>query len=166
MGNTAQHCRMGLFQDSDFAGDLEESNSTSGRILCIFAIRTFVPASWMCKKQTSVSHCSTESEIIPLDAELRMDGLPALDLWDVVNEVQRSTNNTVQSKRTSILEAGATLHSKTKTPNVKRRQKVEQLNGVDYVPTSTHSSQNESQLYILEDNEAVIRTKRKDEVQR
>ena len=86
-----------------------------------------------------------------------MDGLPALDLWDIVNEVQRSTNNTVQSKRTSILEAGATLHSKTKTPNVKRRQKVEQLNGVDYVPTGTHSSQNESQLYILEDNEAVIR---------
>ena len=25
---------------------------------------------------------------------LRMDGLPALDLWDIVNEVLRSTNNT------------------------------------------------------------------------
>ena len=31
----------------------------------------FVPVSWMCKKQTSVSHSSTESEIIPLDAGLR-----------------------------------------------------------------------------------------------
>ena len=86
-----------------------------------------------------------------------MDGLLALDLWDIVNEVLRSTNNTVQPKHKSILEAGATLGSKTKTPNVKRRQKVEQLNGVDYVPTSTLSSQSESQLYILEDNEAVIR---------
>ena len=37
----------------------------------------------MCKKQTSVSHSSTESEIISLDDGLRMDGLPALDLWDV-----------------------------------------------------------------------------------
>ena len=38
----------------------------------------------MCKKQTSVSHSSTESEIISLDAGLRMDGLLALDFRDVV----------------------------------------------------------------------------------
>ena len=37
----------GLFQDSDFAGDLEGAKSTSGGILCIFGIRTFVPTSWM-----------------------------------------------------------------------------------------------------------------------
>ena len=30
MGNTAQKCRLGLFQDSDFAGDLEDSKSTTG----------------------------------------------------------------------------------------------------------------------------------------
>ena len=29
-------CRLGLFQDSDFAGDLEDSTSTSGGQLCIF----------------------------------------------------------------------------------------------------------------------------------
>ena len=29
-GNTAKQCRLGLFQDSDFAGDLEDSKSTSG----------------------------------------------------------------------------------------------------------------------------------------
>ena len=32
VGNTAQQCRLGLFQDSDFAGDLEDSKSTSGRL--------------------------------------------------------------------------------------------------------------------------------------
>ena len=53
-------------------------------ILCIFGIHTFVPTSWMCKKQTSVSHSSTKAEIISLDAGLRMDGIPALDLWDLV----------------------------------------------------------------------------------
>ena len=74
VGNTAQHCRLGLFQDSDFAGDLEESKSTSGGVLCIFGSRTFVPVSWMCKKQTAVSHSSTESEIISLDTGLRLDG--------------------------------------------------------------------------------------------
>ena len=58
--------RSGLFQDSDFAGDLEDSKLTSGEILFIFGSRKFVPRSWMCKKQTSVSHSSTESEVISL----------------------------------------------------------------------------------------------------
>ena len=61
VGNTGKQCRLGLFQDSDFAGDLEDSKSTSGGTLCIFGSHTFVPISWMCKKQTSVSHSSTES---------------------------------------------------------------------------------------------------------
>ena len=66
VGHTAQHCRLGLFQDSDFAGDLEDSKSTSGGIFV--HIWTFVPVSWMCKKQNAVSHGSTESEILSLDA--------------------------------------------------------------------------------------------------
>ena len=63
VGNIAKQCRLGLFQDSDFAGDLEDSKSTSGGTLCIFGSHAFVPINWMCKKQTSVSHSSTESEI-------------------------------------------------------------------------------------------------------
>ena len=96
MGNTAQHCRLGLFQDSDFAADIEDSRSTSaeGRISCIIGSRTFVPVSWMCKKQTSVSHSSTESEVIPLDAGVRMDGIHARDLWGEVIEVLHSSKNT------------------------------------------------------------------------
>ena len=64
VGNIARQCRLGLFQDSDFAGDLEDSKSTSCGTLCVFGSHTFVPISWMCQKQTSVSHSSTESEII------------------------------------------------------------------------------------------------------
>ena len=30
VGNTAKQCRLGLFQDCDFAGDFEDSTSTSG----------------------------------------------------------------------------------------------------------------------------------------
>ena len=36
VGNTAKLCRLGLFQDSDFAGDLEDSKSTSGGTLCFW----------------------------------------------------------------------------------------------------------------------------------
>ena len=87
VGNTATQCRLGLFQDSDFAGDLEDSKSTSGGTLCVLGSHTFVPISWMCKKQTAVSHSSTESEIISLDTGLRLDGLPALELWDLIVSV-------------------------------------------------------------------------------
>ena len=47
----------------------------------------FFPISWMCKKQTAVSHSSTESENISLDTGLRLDGLPALELWDLIVSV-------------------------------------------------------------------------------
>ena len=59
----------------------------SGGTLCIFGSHTFLPISWMCKKQTSVSHSSTESEIISLDTGLRLDGLIGLELWDLIVSV-------------------------------------------------------------------------------
>ena len=83
VGNTAKQCRLGLFQHSDFAGDLEDSKIYfRWNIVRFGKSNIFVPISWMCKKQTSVSHSSTESEIISFDAGLRLDGIPALDLWD------------------------------------------------------------------------------------
>ena len=91
---------LGLFQDCDFAGDLEDSNFTSGGVLCVFGSHTFVPFSWMCKRRTSVSHSSTESEIISLDAGLRLDGTPALDLWDLIVAVLGNTNQSHKERET------------------------------------------------------------------
>ena len=71
-------------------------------VLCIFGSRTFVPMSWMCKKQTSVSHSSMESEIISLVAGLRMDGIPALDLWDLVIEVLPSSSNQLGKSKEDV----------------------------------------------------------------
>ena len=47
-GKHCQKCRLGLFQDSDFAGDLKDSKSTSGGTLCVFGSHTFVLISWTC----------------------------------------------------------------------------------------------------------------------
>ena len=80
------------FKILTFTGDLEDSKSTSGGTLCIFGSHTFVPISWMCKKQTAVSHSSTESEIISLDTGLRLDGLPALELCDLFVSVLGSVS--------------------------------------------------------------------------
>ena len=81
VGNTVQHCRLGLFQDSDFAGDFEVSKSTSEEESYVsLEAEHLSPISWMCKKQTFLSYSSTESEIVSLDAGLRMEVIPALDL--------------------------------------------------------------------------------------
>ena len=73
VGNSAQHCRLGLFQDSDFAGDLDDSKWTSGGVLSFFGSRTFVPTSWMCKKQTSVSHSYLEKSVTFLQEKSKID---------------------------------------------------------------------------------------------
>ena len=79
VGKMHKNAEWGLLQDSDFTGDLEDSQSTSDGTLCVFGSHTFVPISWMCKKQVCVSHRLTDSEIISVDVGLRLDGTPALD---------------------------------------------------------------------------------------
>ena len=97
--NTAQKIRLWLFQDFDTAGNPEDSKSTSGGTLCVFGSRTFVPISWMWKKQTCVSHSSTDSEIISLNTGLRMDGIPVLDPWDLDITVIHSNSNQEQKDK-------------------------------------------------------------------
>ena len=53
----------------------------------MFGSRTFVPLTWLCKKQTCVSHSSTEAEFVALDAALRLEGLPCLQFWELVVSV-------------------------------------------------------------------------------
>ena len=86
--------------------------------------RTFVPKSWMCKKHMSEFCSSTESEIISLDAGLRMDGLLALDLWDVLVEVSRSSNST--KTPTNPAAANCSRNHKSK-PKLKGNREVDEL---------------------------------------
>ena len=124
VGNAAQHCGWRLFQDSDFAGDLEDSKSALGGILCIFGSRTFVPISWMCKKQTQVSHDSTESEVISLDAGLRMEGLPALHLWDLCIEVLHSSSNLARVRSNHLRDKHCGKHSNARTKKQSKTSKI------------------------------------------
>ena len=125
-----------LFQDSDFAGDLEDSKSTSGGTFCIFGSHTFVPISWMCKKQTSVSHSSTESEIIFLDALLKLDGLPALELCDPIVFVCGNISHV--SDRT-----GQPVNGKSKS-----RNKIDGMKNIDSVLSNVQSASQEA-LFIV-----------------
>ena len=108
----------------------------------------------MCKKPTSVSHSLKELKGIYFDAGVRLDGLPALDLWDVVIEVLHSSKNT--DAPTQQAARNRLRNSNTK---LKRRgnRDVDELSNVDRVVTNASSSRFEAQLCILEDNEAVIK---------
>ena len=158
LGNTAQQRRLGLFQDSDFAGDFEDSKSKSGGLLGIFGSRTFVPISWMCKKQTSVSHSSTEAELVSLDAGLRMDGISALNLWDLVIQVFHSQPNQINKARDlesqGNLSRNTTLHMEN--PNPTKRVNLD-LKNVDRGSSNVRSSRLGAMLHVFEDNEAVIK---------
>ena len=93
----------------------------------------------MCKKQTSVSHSLTESEIISLDAGLRLAGIPALDLWGLIVAVLGNTNQ-------SHKERGDPLMNKREirsTPHTiqKRKQSngvINDLGNVDFIPSNVN----------------------------
>ena len=59
----------------------------------------------MCKKQTAVSHSSTESEIISLDAGLRSDGIAAMPCKIMKKNCGSGASNKIQTKLARILEA-------------------------------------------------------------
>ena len=157
MGNTAQQCRLGLFQDSDFAGDFEDSKSTSGRLLCIFGSHTFVHI----YSNEFISHSPTEAEIISLDAGLRMDGIPALDLWDLVIELFHSSPDQLKKYKERVqgnllrhTPSNKHTQNQTKTPI---QHDILELSNVEYDSSNAKSSLFGAMLYIFEDNEAVIK---------
>ena len=82
----------------------------------------------MCKKQTTVSHSSTESEIISLDAGLMLDGFP-----------------------TDTYQSNQELGDPHKFPTRKKiHGMIDDLDNVDFISSSVHSSRMEALLYVFE----------------
>ena len=136
------------FKTSDFVGNLEDSKSTSGGTLCVLGSHTFVPISWMCKKQTTVSHSSTESEIIFLDTGLRLDGLLVLELWDRIVSVLGNVSR--------VSDGSGQLVSDVPKRH-KLHKKIDVMKDIDSVPSIVQSARQEALLYVFEDNEAEIK---------
>ena len=137
---------------------LKIQNPILGGTLCIFGSHTFVPISWMCQKQPSVPHSSTESEVISLDAGLRLDGIPTLDQWDLIvavlgnrNQSQKEHGDLLMNKR-EVRSPPHTIHKRKQSQRV-----INDLDNVDFIPSNVNSSHQEALLYVFEDNEAVIK---------
>ena len=141
VGNTTQHCRLGFFRDSDFAGAVRIQNQPRAGESYFFRKPNFC-LHLLDVQETSASHSSTESEITSLDAGLRMVGLLALDLFDVVIGVLRSTqgnaNSMVPSSRENVARPKI-----TPKPNQMTTTNVD-LSNMDQVLVIAHSSHGES----------------------
>ena len=86
-----------------------------------------------------------------------MDGLTALDLWDLIVAVIGNTNQSNKA-RGALCPNQREVRS---TPHTiqKRKQSygmINDLDDVDFIPSNVISSHQEALLYVFEDNEAVI----------
>ena len=84
VGDGPRELHLALYVDADFAGEKIDSKSTSGGYLVLKGPKTFFPLAWVCKRQTSTSRSTTESEIVSLAHSLFQEGLPALQLWQTL----------------------------------------------------------------------------------
>ncbi len=76
-----------VYCDADFAGDTRASKSTGGSYIALVGPNTSIPIASLCKKQTVVSHSSTESEINSMEIALRTEAIPVLSFGDLVIDV-------------------------------------------------------------------------------
>ena len=104
----------------------------------------------MCKKQTSVSHSSTEAEVISLDAGLRMDGIATLTLWDLVIEVFHSVpDKTDGPKREPWRNPSAVVKPKMHNSIPIKQTNVIPTN-IDYNPIHSAHAASSAMLYVFE----------------
>ena len=101
-----------------------------------------------CARNKLLFLSSTESEIISLDTGLRLDGLPALELWDLIVSVLGNISRV--SVRSGKPESDDHKHHKS-------HNKIDVIKDIDAVPSNVQSARQEALLYVFEDNEAVIK---------
>ena len=86
IGDKPESINLTLYSDADFAGCIETAKSTSGVFIALTGPNSFFPLNAISKRQSCVSHSTPEAEIVAADLAIRTEGLPALQLWDMVLE--------------------------------------------------------------------------------
>ena len=86
VGDSSKNVHLTLFSGADFAGCLDTAKSTSGVFIALTGPNSFFPLNAISKKQSCVPHSTPEAEIVAADLAIRTEGLPALQLWEMVLE--------------------------------------------------------------------------------
>ena len=98
-----------------------------------------VRVSWACKKQTTTSNRSTEAEVISLCIGLRIEGLPALTLWEIVIDVLEP----LFSRATG----DPSRHTKPEMSQITQES-------TDHVPPNAQQFNIRAHVFLIDDNEA------------
>ena len=83
-----------------------------------------------------------------MDTGLRLDGLSALELWDLIVSVLGNVSRV--SDRSGKPESDDHKHHKS-------HNKIDVMKNIDAVPSNVQSARQEALLYVFEDNEPVIK---------
>ena len=105
---------------------------------------SFVPIGWIRKKQTAVSHSSTEADTIASDSGLRLEGLPLLSMWDTVTDVLE------------LLVGSSPMHNKPKKTESLMAEK-RMTDSIYFVSPNARISSQRASLFVSEDDDAVIK---------
>ena len=134
------------FRTLTFAGDLEDSKSTSGGTLCVFGSHTFVPISWMCEQTVR--------------RNLKLFLLTQVYAWMELNCCKISFNQTKKSKEEVqgelLRDKPSRKHTNTQ-PKTRIQHNDFELCNVDYVSSKVKSSHSSAMRYIFEDSETAIK---------
>ena len=140
---------MDLFPESEFAGDLENSKWTSGQSHGFSHVEHLFPEVGCAKNKHQSRPVLQNRKFSSYDASLRLDGILALDLWDVVIDVLHSSKNLHQKvedrcrrKKVDDQVQRSRARSETQSTNANTKsirnsnREVDELSYVDYVVTS------------------------------
>lgn len=146
VGDAPKDLKLTCYSDASFAGDLQDSKSTTGGLLYLVGPRAFVPLTWICKKQGAASHSSTEAEIIGLNAMIRPEGLPNIHLWTQLLDV---LSGTTDRKEKFTAKQGESACDKYQSIS---------LEYVDWVPPSMPPLLKYGRKFVfVQDNDTVIK---------
>ena len=111
--------------------------------------------SYICSNKLDVQETNFQFRTAPQnlksslwDTGLRLDGLPALELWDLIVSVLGNISRI--SDRSGKSENSENKHHKS-------HNKIDAMKDIDAVPSNVQSACQEALLYVFEDNEAVIK---------
>ena len=111
-----------------------------------FGSHTFVPISWMCKKQTSVQFNRIRNQFFGY----RFENVWYSRTWFLTSDRYCSLLNYDQSKQ--VQGNLSTIPTRTKILG-----KIDDLHNVDFLSSNANSSRQEVLLQIFEDNKSVIK---------
>ena len=173
VGNAAWELSVMCYSDADFAGDIKDSKSTSGCYIALVGTSTFVPIAAMSKKQSVVSHSSTESEIVSLEQGMRSEALPFLTLWEYVVAMFAKDNRAkgqFQTPLSAVPAAGGISHVVDSDPWLDALQSSDTAQEDLYKTVlnflKVRAKLPRVQLIVMEDNEAVTKIIKKTSIER